>query len=174
MAAGSARWRRGEGVRADAQAAKDAAAQAFYELDTVQRDARLSVDTVAAADNSPGARRAIADFATLGTRIDEVSAAYISALDAHDLEAEDLDQMIAARNARRRARGEPEVTAAEYELRVTSDIHEHNRRREQSLADRELDQLLEATNAQRRKRGRPERTREQAREEFGGKPPAES
>ena len=90
------------------------------------------------------------------------------------LEAEDLDQMIAARNARRRARGEPEVTAAEYELRVTSDIHEHNRRREQSLADRELDQLLEATNAQRRKRGLPERTREQAREEFGGKPPAES
>jgi hypothetical protein len=57
---------------------------------------------------------------------------------------------------------------------VTSDIHEHNRRREQSLADRELDQLLEATNAQRRKRGLPERTREQAREEFGGKPPAES
>jgi hypothetical protein len=82
--------------------------------------------------------------------------------------------MIAARKARRRARGEPEVTAAEYELRVTSDIHEHNRRREQSLADRELDQLLEATNAQRRKRGLPERTREQAREEFGGKPPAES
>ena len=83
------------------------------------------------------------------------------------LEAEDLDQMIAARNARRRARGEPEVTAAEYELHVTSDIHEHNRRREQSLADSELDQLLEATNAQRRKRGLPERTRAQAREEFG-------
>ena len=32
--------------------------------------------------------------------------------------------MIAAHNARRRARGEPEVTAAEYELRVASDIHE--------------------------------------------------
>jgi hypothetical protein len=82
--------------------------------------------------------------------------------------------MIAARNARRRARGEPEVSASEYELRVAGDIHEHNRRREQSLADSELDQLLEATNAQRRKRGLPERTREQAREEFGVKPPAES
>lgn len=90
------------------------------------------------------------------------------------LEAEDLDQMIAAHNARRRARGEPEVTAAEYELRVAGDIHEQNRRREQHLADRELDQLLEATNAHRRKRGLPERTPAEAREEFGGKPSAES
>jgi hypothetical protein len=87
------------------------------------------------------------------------------------LEAEDLDQMIAAHNRRRRAKGEPEVSAAEYELRVVGDIHEHNRRREEYLADRELDQLLEATNAQRRKRGLPERTRAEAREEFGGKPP---
>ena len=57
---------------------------------------------------------------------------------------------------------------------MAGDIHEHNRRREQYMADRELDQLLEATNAQRRRRGLPERTREQAREEFGAKPPAES
>lgn len=97
MAAGSARRRRGDGVRADAQAAKDAAAQAFYELDMVQRDVRISVEAVAAADNSPGARRAIADFAALGNRIDEVSTGYISALDAHDLDAEDLDSGTAAR-----------------------------------------------------------------------------
>jgi hypothetical protein len=90
------------------------------------------------------------------------------------LEAEDLDQMIAAHNSRRRAKGEPEVTAADYELRVANDIHERRRWREQELADRELDELLEATNAQRRKRGLPERTRAQAREEFGDKPPAES
>ena len=83
------------------------------------------------------------------------------------LEAEDLAQMIAAHNARRRAKGEPEVTAAEYELRVTHDLHEQHRRREQHLAERELDELLEVTNAHRRKRGLPERTREQAREEFG-------
>ena len=84
------------------------------------------------------------------------------------LEAEDLEQMIAARNARRRARGEPEVSAAEYELRVANDIHEQRRRHEQYMADRELDELLEVTNAHRRKRGLPERTRAQAREEFGG------
>ena len=83
------------------------------------------------------------------------------------LDAEDLDQMIAAHNARRRAKGEPEVTVAEYELGVANDLREHHRRHEESLADRELDELLEATNAHRRKRGLPERTRAQAREEFG-------
>jgi hypothetical protein len=116
VAAGSARWRRGEGVRADAQAAKDAAAQAFYELDTVQRDARLSVDTVAAADNSPGARRAIADFAALGTRIDEVSGAYISALDAHDLDAEDLDAGTAARARQQLEQSRQQLIAARTDL----------------------------------------------------------
>jgi hypothetical protein len=84
------------------------------------------------------------------------------------LEAEDLEQMIAARNARRRARGEPEVSAAEFELHVANDIHEQRRRQEAHMADRELDELLEVTNAHRRKRGLPERTRAQAREEFGG------
>jgi hypothetical protein len=35
-----------------------------------------------------------------------------------ELEAEDLDQMLRAHNARKRARGEPEVTAEEYEARL--------------------------------------------------------
>lgn len=83
------------------------------------------------------------------------------------LEAEDLDQMIAAHNARRRAKGEPEVTAADVELRVFNDIHEQRRRREQYLADVELDELLEVTNAHRRKRGLPERTRAEVQAEFG-------
>jgi hypothetical protein len=89
------------------------------------------------------------------------------------LEAEDLEQMLAAHNARRRARGQAEVTAAEMELRVAADVRDQERRREAYLADHELDQLLEVTNRRRRARGLPERTREQAREEFGGgKPPA--
>lgn len=87
------------------------------------------------------------------------------------LEAEDLDQMLAAHNARRRARGERELTVSELELRVASDIREVQQRRERYMADQELDQLLEATNARRRARGQPERTREQVRREFGGKPP---
>jgi hypothetical protein len=88
------------------------------------------------------------------------------------LEADDLDQMMAAHNARRRARGESEMTVGDFELRVSQDMREQQRRREAYMADRELDQLLEATNARRRARGQPERTREQVRDEFGGKPPA--
>jgi len=90
-----------------------------------------------------------------------------------ELEAQDLDQMLAAHNARRRARGEKELTVGELELRVARDAHEQQRRHEAYMAERELDQLLEATNARRRARGLPERTREQVWEEFGGAPPAE-
>jgi hypothetical protein len=84
------------------------------------------------------------------------------------LEAEDLEQMLAAHNARRRARGESEVTVADLELRVMEDVNEQRRRRDQYLADRDLDELLEATNARRRARGLPERTAAEVREEFGG------
>jgi hypothetical protein len=92
------------------------------------------------------------------------------------LDAEDLEQMVAARNARRRARGEAEVSLEEVELQVMAEMGEQQRRsegspaerRERQLADRDLDELLEATNARRRARGLPERTREQARDEFGG------
>lgn len=88
------------------------------------------------------------------------------------LDAEDLDQMLAAANARRRARGEADLTVADFERRVEEDMREQTKRREAYLADRELEQLLEATNARRRARGLPERTREQVREEFGAGPSA--
>jgi hypothetical protein len=45
------------------------------------------------------------------------------------LEAEDLDQMVAAYNERKRARGEPEVTAGEVEARVLGELSEQERRR---------------------------------------------
>jgi hypothetical protein len=88
------------------------------------------------------------------------------------LEADDLDQMLAAHNARRRARGEAEVTLEEVELRVSREQNEMRKHREAYLADRELDELLEATNARRRARGLPERTREEVQREYGG-PPSE-
>jgi hypothetical protein len=83
------------------------------------------------------------------------------------LEAEDLEQMLAAHNARRRARGESEVSVADLEMRVMDDLHEQRRRRDEYLADRDLDELLETTNARRRARGLPERTRAEVRGEFG-------
>jgi hypothetical protein len=87
-----------------------------------------------------------------------------------ELEAEDLDQMLDAHNARLRARGERELSAEDMELRVSAERHAQQRRRDAYLADRELDQLLDATNQRRRERGLPARTPEQAREEFGGRP----
>jgi hypothetical protein len=85
-----------------------------------------------------------------------------------ELEAEDLEQMLAAHNARRRARGEAEVSLEDVEMRVSRDLHEQRARREKYLEERELDELLEATNARRRARGLPERTREEVKREFGG------
>ncbi|TXS54969.1 hypothetical protein [Streptomyces sp. t39] len=104
---GTRRWfggGRGESQRADAQAAKDAAADAFYELDTAQRDLRISIETIGAVDSTPAARRAVDDFAALGRRIDEVSHAYITAVDAHDLDRDDLEASAAAQ-ARTRLNG---------------------------------------------------------------------
>lgn len=108
---GTRRWfgGRAEGQRAEAQAAKDAAAAAFYELDTAQRDLRISIETITAVDDSPAARRAVADFEALGGRIDEVSQRYIQAVDAYDLDRDDLEAATAAR-----ARGE--LTTAKDEL----------------------------------------------------------
>ncbi|MFC7989311.1 hypothetical protein ACFUV2_08360 [Streptomyces pilosus] len=108
---GTRRWfgGRAENQRAEAQAAKDAAAAAFYELDTAQRDLRISVETITAVDSSPAARRVVSDFEALGRRIDEASHRYIDAVDAHDLDRDDLEAS-AASQARAR------LTAAKEEL----------------------------------------------------------
>ena len=94
------------------------------------------------------------------------------------LDVEDVNEMIAARNARRRARGEREVTLEEMEFQISQDLREQRERRERYLADRreqelhdrDLQELLEATNARRRARGEAERSREQAQNEFGAGP----
>ncbi len=90
--------------------------------------------------------------------------------DREALEAEDLSQMLAAHNERRRRRGKPEVTVADLEHQVMSDFNDQRRRREQYLADQDLSELIDATNARRRARGLPERDREEAKREFGGPP----
>ncbi len=87
------------------------------------------------------------------------------------LEADDLQQMLEAHNARRRRRGEAEITVGDLELQVMEDLDDQRRRRDELVAERELGELLDATNARRRARGLPERSRDQARQEFGGSPP---
>jgi hypothetical protein len=90
--------------------------------------------------------------------------------DREELEAEDLSQMLAAYNERRKRRGEPEVTVGDLELQVMNDFNDQRRRREAYLGDLDLDELLEATNARRRARGLPERTRDEVKREFGSRP----
>ncbi|MGW0363309.1 hypothetical protein [Streptomyces sp. NPDC002990] len=118
MTTASRRWfgGRDESRRADAQAAKDAAAAAFYELDTAQRDLRISVETIAAADGSPAARQVGAGFTALGQRIDQVSHVYIEAVDAHDLDRPELDASVAARAAQQLTRARDELVRVKGEL----------------------------------------------------------
>ncbi|MEU1122114.1 hypothetical protein ABZ371_00635 [Streptomyces sp. NPDC005899] len=115
---GTRRWfgGRGESQRADAQAAKDAAAEAFYELDTAQRDLKISIETIIAVDSSPRARQAVEDFAALGRRIDEVSHGYITAVDAHDLDHDDLEPSAAAGARTQLTRAKDELVRVKGEL----------------------------------------------------------
>ncbi|SCK40670.1 hypothetical protein [Streptomyces sp. WMMB 322] len=117
---GTRRWgwggARAENQRADAQAARDDAAAAFYELDTAQRDLRISIETLNAVDDSPAARKAVADFADFGSRIDQVSHEYISVVDAHDLDRDDLDAGAAARARAELARARQELERVRGEL----------------------------------------------------------
>ncbi|MFD7892424.1 hypothetical protein ACFV3O_29145, partial [Streptomyces albidoflavus] len=115
---GTRRWfgGRGESQRADAQAAKDAAAAAFYELDTAQRDLRISIETIGAVDPSPAARRAQEEFVALGQRIDEVSHFYIEAVDAHDLDRDDLDASVATQARTQLTRAKDDLVRVRQEL----------------------------------------------------------
>ncbi|WP_406149456.1 hypothetical protein [Streptomyces sp. NBC_01012] len=115
---GTRRWfgGRGESQRADAQAAKDAAANAFYELDTAQRDLRISIETITAVDSSPRARKAVEDFAELGRRIDAASHDYITAVDAHDLDRDDLEPSAAAGARTQLTRAKDDLVRVKGEL----------------------------------------------------------
>ncbi|MES5821423.1 hypothetical protein [Streptomyces sp. RG80] len=115
---GTRRWfgGRSESQRAEAQAAKDAAAAAFYELDTAQRDLRISIETIIAVDDSPAARRAVADFEAIGRRIDEASHRYIEAVDAHDLDRDDLEASVAVHARTELTKAKDELANVKREL----------------------------------------------------------
>jgi hypothetical protein len=71
-------------------------------------------------------------------------------------EIDDLDQMLEAANARRRARGAPELTEEGVRARVGADLAESIKRREDHLAELEVVQMLDAKNKRRRAKGLPE------------------
>jgi chromosome segregation ATPase len=136
---GTRRWfgGRAESQRIEAQAAKDAAAAAFYELDTAQRDLRISIEAITAVDDSPAARRAIAAFADLGRRIDEASQRYITAVDAHDLDRDDLEASTASR-------ARTELTQAKDDLARTRQDLERFADSLRPLLDKALDAVRAA------------------------------
>jgi chromosome segregation ATPase len=103
-------------MRAEALAAKDAAAQAFYELDTAQRELEISIETISAVEQSPEARRALTGFQTLKDRIDQVSAAYIATVDAHDLDRDELDHGAASRAISELTRAKDDLVNVRTEL----------------------------------------------------------
>ncbi len=102
--AGSGGWwgRRGAGggVRAEAQEARAAAQEAFYELDETQREVQLAVETVRAGEEGAGAQRLLAELPAISGRVEQVTVNYLAALDAHDLDNEALDAGSAAQARR--------------------------------------------------------------------------
>jgi len=78
-------------------------------------------------------------------------------------EIDDLDQMLEAANARRRRRGDAELTEASMREQVAADVRDANARRDdylaaESLVDEDVGQMLETINRGRRRRGEPELT----------------
>jgi hypothetical protein len=71
-------------------------------------------------------------------------------------EIDDVEQMLAATNERRRRRGDPELTEEEMQERVREDRRLADELRDRYMADTDLRQMLDATNERRRRRGEPE------------------
>lgn len=92
-----------------------------------------------------------------------------------ELEVDDIDQMLAAQNERRRRRGARERSLEEIELEIAAGLRDQHERRRAYLtsqeggeeAERDLQGLLTAANERRRRRGEPPLTLEQLRAELG-------
>jgi hypothetical protein len=81
-------------------------------------------------------------------------------------EIDDLDQMLAATNRRRAARGERPLTEADLHDRVSADTRLLLGRAGEP--DEEIRQVLDAKNRRRRERGEPELTYDEFRASLGG------
>ncbi|WP_348533216.1 hypothetical protein [Kitasatospora sp. MAA4] len=134
-------WRgRSDGQRAEALAARDAAQQAFYELDSAQREVEIAVETVRAAEENATSRQALADFQGLSARIDQVNVGYLAALDACDLDAPELPPGAAGQARQRLEQARNELAAKQTEL-------DNFLRRLQPLLDHAEAQLIRVTPA---------------------------
>jgi hypothetical protein len=85
-------------------------------------------------------------------------------------EIDDLDQMLEAANARRRRRGEAELTEEGLRAGIGAELARTVKRREDYLADLDIAQMLDAKNARRRAKGLPEISAEEYRAAIEGEP----
>jgi hypothetical protein len=85
-------------------------------------------------------------------------------------EIDDLDQMLEAANARRRRRGEAELTEEGLRASIGAELAQTVKRREDYLADLDIAQMLDAKNARRRAKGLPEISAEEYRAAIEGEP----
>jgi hypothetical protein len=83
-------------------------------------------------------------------------------------EIDDLDQMLEAANARRRRRGEAELSEASLRASIGQDVAQTAKRRDDYLEDLDIAQMLDAKNARRRAKGLPELTIEEYRAKLEG------
>ena len=89
-------------------------------------------------------------------------------------EIDDLDQMLEAASARRRRRGDKELTEDTMYARVQEDRRLRDKMREDHLADAELRDLLAARNAKREAKGLPAMSLEELRASLDVPPPSSS
>jgi len=75
-------------------------------------------------------------------------------------EIDDLEQMTEAVNARRRARGEAELTEAGLRSEVAEELRRQADMRQDALVEEDIAQMLAVKNERRAAKGLPPRTRE--------------
>lgn len=87
----------------------------------------------------------------------------------HQNEIDDLDQLQAAVNAKRRARGAAELTEADVRAQVDADLHERLERADDAAAIAEdIGEMLAVKNERRARKGLPPLTREDYEREVLG------
>jgi hypothetical protein len=82
-------------------------------------------------------------------------------------EIDDLDQMTAAVNARRRARGAEELTEDGLRAEVADELRRQAEMREDALVEEDIAQMLAVKNERRAAKGLPPITREDFERELG-------
>ena len=86
-------------------------------------------------------------------------------------DSDELEQLMAVANRRRRRLGQAELTEDTLDQLVQESSAERTRRSEEYLADLEIEQMIDAKNAKRRAKGLPEITADEYRNQIEGEQP---